>query len=396
MEPFRDDNDLAATLSALRPTPRPAFAAELDERAAAGFPRRGASLAPPVERLMARLRALPPRRLVLSGGVTALAAVLAATAIVAVNEPGPGTSSPRYLSELHHSGTTAAPATPKSAARGDGVGGQEGTQYEAEVPSSVAPGSSSAGSGTSAVPGLESAPQTSGPYASGSPHRDIEQSAEMVLGADPADVGDDAAKVFDAVHASSGIVLSSSIEDGPAGDAGAEFELLIPSAKLGDALAAFSGIDEVLSRHQATADITAPTVNLSERLQDSRAKVEGLLEQLANADTDAERAAAEAQLRAERRHAAALRSQLSALQRRANLSRVSLRIESGGASSSSRGGDNGWGVGDALDDAGHILGIAAGVAIVGLAILAPLALIALLIWLASAARLRRRRERALD
>ena len=41
MESSRDDK-LAATLSALRPAPRPAFAAELDERAAAGFPRRSA------------------------------------------------------------------------------------------------------------------------------------------------------------------------------------------------------------------------------------------------------------------------------------------------------------------------------------------------------------------
>lgn len=39
MEPLRDDL-LIADLQALRPTPRPQFAAELDERAAAGFPRR--------------------------------------------------------------------------------------------------------------------------------------------------------------------------------------------------------------------------------------------------------------------------------------------------------------------------------------------------------------------
>ena len=38
MEPFRDDSSLEATLRSLRPAPRPAFAAELDERAAADFP----------------------------------------------------------------------------------------------------------------------------------------------------------------------------------------------------------------------------------------------------------------------------------------------------------------------------------------------------------------------
>jgi hypothetical protein len=39
MEPLRDDQ-LTADLRALRPAPRPEFTAELDQRAAAGFPRR--------------------------------------------------------------------------------------------------------------------------------------------------------------------------------------------------------------------------------------------------------------------------------------------------------------------------------------------------------------------
>ena len=63
-----------------------------------------------------------------------------------------------------------------------------------------------------------------------------------------------------------------------------------------------------------------------------------------------------------------------------------------GASSS---GSGQWSVGDALGDAGRILAIAAGVAIVGLAIVGPLVLIGLLLWLANRARIRRGRERAL-
>jgi hypothetical protein len=62
----------------------------------------------------------------------------------------------------------------------------------------------------------------------------------------------------------------------------------------------------------------------------------------------------------------------------------------------SSSGSGEWSVGDALDDAGHILAIAAGVAIVGLAIVGPLAVIALLVWLANRARVRRGRERALS
>ena len=171
--------------------------------------------------------------------------------------------------------------------------------------------------------------------------------------------------------------------------------MLIPSAKLGDALGAFSQIAEVRYRREATNDITAPTVGASERLQDSNAKVEGLLAQPAGAESDGEREAVEAELQTERRHAATLRSRLTTLQRRANFSRVSLRIKTGESSTPSSSSGGGWSIGDALHDAGHILAIAAAVAIVGLAILGPPALIAALIWLANRARVRRGRQRAL-
>ena len=85
-------------------------------------------------------------------------------------------------------------------------------------------------------------------------------------------------------------------------------------------------------------DITAPTVAVEERLQDSRAQVDGLLAQLASAETDAERAALEAELRSKRRHSASLRARLTKLRRRANFSPVSLRIETGTAASSAERG----------------------------------------------------------
>lgn len=352
MEPYRDDNELMHELRTLRPEPRPEFAAELDERAAAGFPRRPSRAGTPLSVFLARLRALPPRRLVLSGGAVALTAIAIATVVVSGSEPDTHSASFARL------GTSERPAP---------------SEHLSEPQPNVG------GSG--------SADDSAG-------HRDVERSAEMALGADPTDVAGDAAQVFDAVHTVDGIVLSSSVSGGAAGDAGARFDLLIPSAKLGDALAAFSAIDTVVSRHEATDDITAPTVRVGERLRDSRAKIDGLLVQLAGADSDEERAEVEAELKAERRHAAALRSQAAKLDRRANLSRVSLRIETGvGATSPEQGGS--WGIGDALHDAGHILAIAAGVTIVGLAILAPLALIAFLAWLANRARIRRARERAL-
>jgi hypothetical protein len=385
MEPFRDDNDLTAELRALRPEPRPEFTAELDGRAAARFPRRSARAGSPLSGLLARLRALPPRRLALSAGAVALATVAVATVVV---------SNGGSQTELNHSMAALQPSErpsslssskPPESHRGS-VEESSGIQYEA----GAVVGAPSAGIGGGSGSGSQ---LKTGPYASKTGHRDVERSAEMVLGADPTDVAGDAAAVFDAVHAASGIVLSSSVTGGAAGEAGARFDLLIPSAKLGDALADFSAIDTVVSRHEATDDITAPTVRVGEHLRDSRAKIDGLLVQLAGADSDEERAEVEVELRAERRRAAALRSQGTKLDRRANLSRVSLRIETGAAATSSD--ESGWGVGDALDDAGHILGIAAGVTIIGLAIFAPLALIAFLAWLANRARIRRGREGAL-
>jgi Domain of unknown function (DUF4349) len=404
MEPFRDENELIAELRALRPRPSRDFAAELDERAAAGFPRRPGSAGSPLTAFFARLRALPPRRLVLSAGVAVLVAVAVATALVAASEPG---GDPASLAQVEptdppalapRAGATDTGPKPhashagqsRSGGGGGGGGGDSSTiEYGASPPTALG---DAAESESMAAPAESAA---TGPFASRAGHRDVERSAEMVLGADPDQVAGDAADVFDAVHAANGIVLSSSVTGGAAGDAGARFELLIPAAKLGDALAAFSAIDMVVSRHEATDDITAPTVRVGEHLRDSRAKVDGLLVQLASADSDGERAEVEAELKAERRHAASLRSQAAKLGRRANLSRVSLRIETG-AGAAPAPADGVWGVGDALGDAGHILAVAAGVTIVGLAIVGPLALIALLAWLANCARRRRARERALS
>jgi hypothetical protein len=106
--------------------------------------------------------------------------------------------------------------------------------------------------------------------------------------------------------------------------------------------------------------------------------------------------AAEAELHGERLRAAALRANLADLQRRANLSQVSLKIESGEEGAAPADENGSWGIGDALDDAGHILEVAAGVALIGLAILAPFALLALIAWLTRRGGVRRVRERALS
>ena len=379
METPRDEG-LAADLRALRPTPHPQFSEELDKRAAAGFPRRSR-----LPRLSWRL---PSMRVLIPAGGVAVIAIAIVSALVMSGQSGSSSESGGLLS-LHGEVESAPEPTPTAKAPSSSAGAAKGAAPQA-APSSSGTEASSAEdeSGSSFAPMDEDL--------SGDPrirNRAVERSAELVLGADPADLADDSAKVFEAVHAHDGIVMRSSTREGEPGVAGARFELLIPSAKLSDALAALSGIDEVRSRHEATDDITAPTVQTGELLQDSKARIDSLLAQLEAAETESEREAVEGELAAERRHRARLRAQLQHLERRADYSRVLVRIETGASHDSSGGG---WGVDDALGDAGHILAVAAAVAVVALAILGPIALVALLAWLTHRAWIRRERRRVLS
>lgn len=394
MERSSDHNDLATALAEVRPAPRDAFAAELDERVAAGFPRRSRLDNLPLEGFAAWVRALSPQRLLFAGGGAALAAIAIATVVVASG----GSSSQRTQIALDRPISTQADGVDQPTQEKAG-----GVQYSEAVPQ-VRHSSASSAAGENSASGIsESAEQQLGnptydrtinrppglERLSGR-RREIERSAEIGLLADPADVADDSAAVFAAVHDARGIVLHSTTSSGS--DAGARFTLLIPSARLGDALAAISSIDEVSSRHEATDDITAPVVSTREELQDSRARIDALLAQLSAAETETEAAAVEAELRGERRHAARLRARLANLDRRTTYSHVSVRIESDPSADS--GGA--WGFDDAIGDAGRILAVAAAVTLVGLAIAAPIAVIALLAWLTHRLWLRTRRERALD
>jgi hypothetical protein len=371
METPRDDQ-LAADLRALRPTPRPEFAAELDQRAAAGFPRRTHWRWTPFE----RLRSMQPGKLLIPAGGFAVLAIALATVVTVSNDSGEKAQTGGMLSLLNEAPPNSTPE----------ASGKPSTGYEYE-------GGSSSGEVGSSAAGAE-IQEFSRDTNTRLSHRTVERSAELVLAAAPGDVGDDSAKVFEAVHAHDGIVMSSSTREGKPGEAAARFELLIPSAKLGDALAALSAIDEVRTRHEATDDITAPTVAAGELLHDSQARIDSLLAQLEGAETESEREAVEAELAQERRHRAVLRGQLQHLERRADYSRVLVRIETGGAEAPSEGGT--WGVGDALDDAGQILAVAAAVTVVAFAILGPIALIALLAWLTHRAWVRRERRRVLS
>jgi hypothetical protein len=393
MERSEDHGQIAVALAELRPTPRAEFTRELDEWATAAFPRPSRGGRVRLGAPIVWLRALNPRRLALAGAAAALVAIAIATVVIAGNDSRRG---PVALDTAPSKGPTghqapsvpfaeSLPVHPGRSAGGDASDGSGPyiRPFSRKLPRAANFNALAAGDTSAASTEGES-------LHFHSRHRAIKHAAEIDLRADPADVSDDSGAVFRAVHAAGGIVLHSSTTAGT--DAGARFEMLIPSPKLGDALADISAIDEVRYRREASDDITAPTVTTGEQLRESRARVDSLLTELAGAETEAEREVIEIQLHTERRHAAALRSQLTRLHRRVQYARVQVRIE--GDASVTGGGA--WGPGDAFHDAGHILGIAAGVTLVGLAVIAPLALLFLLAWLAQRLWLRSRRERALD
>ena len=388
------DDQLIADLQALRPTPRPRFAAELDERAAAGFPRRPADRQ--LDRLRVWLHSLSPRRIFIPAAGAAVAVIALATVALVVGRGGG--SDEGQIAVIH------APPPPERGGRnfdGSAKYAPSATNLpsisEQAKPSATPHTGSAAGAGAVESETLSSsvAPVNrsyNSSFKASLQYRAIERSAEITLAADPRDVDDDASRVFEVVHANDGIVIRSSTQEGRPGEAGATFDLLIPSAKLDDAMAAFSEIDAVRSRHEATADITAPTVAVADLLKESRSRIDSLLAQLETA-TEKGREAIEAELRHERRRASRLAGQLSHLHRHADLSRVTLRIETGGEESSAGGA---WGLDDALHDAGHVLSVAAAVTLIALAVLGPIALIALVAWLIHRTWVSRERRRALS
>jgi Domain of unknown function (DUF4349) len=378
MEPHRNDPGIVAELEAMRPRPRPAFVVELDERAAAGFrpgEGRGGGWA---ERLRA-LTAMPSwRRLAAPAGAAALVAIAAATAVISVSESGP--EGHRELAEGRSEGSPPEPAARPA----------RGNELSTKVPQNVESAGSEAGADSANSMTRSS---SVGPYAAGVRHRDVERSARVVLAVAPEDVRSAAGEVLAVVHEYDGIVLRSSTRTREEGRAVASFDLLIPSRRLPDALASLSGLGPVRSRSDAAVDVTAPTIGLRERARDARAKVDALLAEL-EAASASERESIEAELRAERGRLARLRSRLSGTERRTHFARVSVRVLSDPEAEASAGGGH-WGIGNALGDAGRILAIAAGVTVVGLAVLAPIALILVLALGGRRAWLRRSRERVL-
>jgi Domain of unknown function (DUF4349) len=191
-----------------------------------------------------------------------------------------------------------------------------------------------------------------------------------------------------------GFVANSNVYSAAGSEAHASFELRIPTARLQRALAELSRLAHVRERSQAARDITAQAVSAADRLQEARRERQSLLRQLARAVSLNETESIKARLALVNRRIAAARAAVRRVSNRASFANVSVNLVSDAGSAAGPSGS--WTPGDAFRDAVRVLEVAAGVFLIALALLIPLALVALLGWLGSRAVVRRRRERALD
>lgn len=390
--------ELALILRDQRPAPRPDFVAGLDARAARRF--RGPAGAAAAERAGTAPadpagvapadgpgvhRALRPRRARRrrwwwASGATA--AALAGVAVVAVISVGGGSLSGPAGSEVGtsavSSSSTSVPAPASSAApAAASAAASAGGQQQAQALSAGQP---------------ERAPA---PSPVPSPGRQVVQSAELQLSAAPARIDDVAQQVFDVIGAEHGIVQNSTVSaSGSQGSA--EFQLSVPSSALAATMTALSQLRgaQVVSRSDATTDITGQVGGAGERLAEARALRRSLLTRLAAATTSAQVTSLQAQLHDADAVIAADQAALQSLKHQVASSTIALTIQAGSAPAPVA--SSSFTLSRAAHDAGRVLVVVAGVALIALAVLVPLALVASLGGWALLALRRRRREQALD
>jgi hypothetical protein len=369
--------ELALILRRERPRTSDAFAARLDER---------------VERRFARpapaSRGTGLRRW-FGGSLAGLAAAAAGVALVVVLTGGHA----RNLSSESSSSAAASTATVvSSASAGSAAGkpllGVTPAIREAKPPSrSAASGAVSSSSSRSVIPS---------PVIPGK--RQVVQSAQLVLGVSPSRIDDVSQQVFNVVGQEKGYVNGSNVTSGGA-NGSAFFQLSVPNANLAATLAALSQLKSahVVSRTDNTNDITGQVGGAGQRLAEARALRSSLLKQLAAASTTEQVDSVQARLHDANASIASDLSTLRGLQRQVAYSNITVRIQSATAPPPViHHHSSGFTIGTAAHDAGRVLVVVAGVALIVLAVMVPIGLVAaLLAWVGFAVR-RRRRDQALD
>ncbi len=359
--------ELALLLRAERPRMRDEFSRSLDARAKQRF------VAPPAPKWYSRNWVWKP---------AASAVALAATVgmVVVLGSLGRGQSSESSSSASQSAGAVSSASSTSPA------------------PATAAPHSLKAASPTvrSDVPGPAAAASLApGGLTVPNSGRKITQSSQLALTTAPNEIDQVAQELYNVVGVEDGIVQSSNVTQTGGLDGNASFQLSIPSSALPTTMARLSQLpnSRVASRTDSSQDVTNQFNSLTARLSDAQALRTALLKRLALAQTTEQVDSLSGQIHDADAAIASSQSQLGGLNHQINYSQVSVTI---GASAIPISHGGGFTIGKAFHTAGRVLTVAAGVGLIALAGLTPVALVVALIWWIAAALRRRRREHALD
>jgi hypothetical protein len=352
--------ELALLLRAERPEPRAEFAAQLDAR----VERRFVAGVPPRQRAPRRWLFAPAAGLAVAGVV----------AVIVVTSSGGGG---QHVSATSSAGPSLGSVHPVPPA-------------QRRLSPAGAPKSSAAAALTQA-PAAVPAPTPV------TPGRKQVQSSQLSLSASGKRIDEVAHEVFGVVAANHGYVNNSTVTATGGLGAYAQFQLTVPSGALSTAMTQLSELPyaRVLSRTDTSNDVTNQWGSASTQLAEARALRTSLLKQLQSAATQAQIDAIKARLGDVDARIASDESALRSLNRRVSYGHISLTVQGRGVVPVSHR-SHGFTFGKAAHDAWHVLEVAAGVALIALAVLVPVSLVAALAWWIAAALRRRRREQALD
>ena len=365
--------ELALLLAEERPEPETAFAKLLDER----VERRFVAPRPPAS------APAGSRRRWLWGPVAGVATVAGIALAVVISGGSGGPSSGPVVRAASSAASGSAAKLPAPAAAYGVPSGQSGGAVTQSTPSVASPALA-----PSQGVGLQPPPNG----------RKVVQGAQLALGTAPSRVDAVAQEVFDVVGQNRGIVNSSTVTATGGPDGYAQFQLSIPSAVLPQAMAALSSLRyaRVTSRTDTTQDVNGQYQSDVRALANARALRTSLLKQLAAATTQAQVASLTTRIHDADASISSDEATLRSLNNRIDYSQVTLTINGGAVPLPVPSGSGGFTLHKAAHDAGRVLTVAAGVALIALAALVPIGLLAALGWWVVAALRRRRREQALD
>lgn len=377
--------ELALLVTVERPQITPEFAAQLDERVS----RRFAPAPPSGSGATTRARRRSIRLWPAAGAcATALAGVIAVVVVV--------------------SNTKSTTSSSSSSSAAFSAPGQSFRQAAASTASS---GSAASASSAAALPTAKAAPQAKADAFSAngaasvppSPQlpangRQVVQSAQLQLTAPPTRIDQVAQEAFNVIGLEHGVVNHSTVTATGGQDGYGDFQLSVPSANLADTMTRLSSLRyaNIASRTDVSQDVNNQYVSDVRRLADAKALRTSLLKQLAQAVTQTQIDSLKAQIHDAEASISSAEGTLNSLKHQIGFSQIELTINAGAVPVPQKSHSGGFTIGKAAHDAGRVLTVAAGVALIALAALVPVGLVvALALWIGLTLR-RRRREQALD